>query len=692
MEEDRIQPGQSEDGAVFNLELSDEELLRLIQKPISNAKAHWEAKKGFNLTEVRAKNKKYWLGNHVDERDLYDYNSRYMDNRIFVAVETVSSAVSARNPQPEVSPAQSTITSIQLAKDVEAALLAYADKYRLNISVFRPATRHLLVYRLGVIKQRWDEHLGPIGDIRTEYVNPADILVDKDALPGENPRFIRQTLRGTRQELLLKFPDAKAKILKHFGMAETDNDKLGIVEAYYEIWFTFYDKDGCPEEGVCWTLGDTVVLGKMENPNWVDDESKGKVRKNFLDAPVKPYFGLNYLNLGESWIDDTTSLEQAIALQDSLNKRGAQIEENADQASGGLVLNSTMIGSQAASNLTGAPDEKLMVAGDVRSAAARMAPALLPAYVMEDKYDSRNEIDNIFATQSISRGEESKNNTLGQDQLLLRQAMGRQEDIVRAIDDLAHRLYRHTAQMMKVYYTEDHWFAVNGEDGQFDFIAMKNDKIEDGLDIKVKAGTTLALDKAGMRDTAIKLAEQGLIDPLSLYEDLGVPNPRKRVERLMKWQQEKIAPGTYMKDLQEEEFNREAFMDMQVLLAGKMPKVRDEVGPEYLAYITKFMISGHYRAAVEKKPAIQKLFVDFLSLSHEQARQTLMAMETQLPTPQDMNAANQQAAEQAGQQQQIMAADPTFQQAQKPGMAKPGAQGEPAEPNGEPPAQQPTVV
>lgn len=654
--DERIQSGQVEDGAVFNLDVGDEELIQLIKRPIELSEAYWNSRKGTdgrngpNLKEAREKNRRYWLGDQVDDRELYDHNVKYIDNRIFVAVETVSSAVSARNPQPESAPAQDTITSRQLAKDVENGLLAYADKFRLNVSVFRPAVRHLLIYRLGVVKQRWDEDLGPGGEIRTEYVHPNDILVDKDALPGENPRFIRQTLRATVEELCLKFPETEEKVYKHLGIQRQVRSQLGKLVAYHEVWFTYY-KSGKPMEGVAWVLDNKIVLGKMTSPNWVEDDGK-KARKNFLDAPVKPYFPLNYLNLGESWIDDTASLEQSIPLQDIVNRRGRQIVENADQASGGMTLNSTMINAKDAAELTGDPLEKLMVSGDVRAAAARLAPALLPSYVLEDKYDARNEIDNIFATQSISRGEESKNNTLGQDQLLLRQAMGRQEDIVRALDDLAHRVYRHTVQMMKVYYTEEHWFAVNGEDGQFDFIALKSDKIEDGLDLKVKGGTSLPLDKAAMRDTALELNKTGMIDPLSLYEDLGVPNARKRVERLMKWKQEELAPGSYMKDLQEEEFNREAFMDIQVLLANKMPKTRDEISAEYLAYVTKFMISGLYRA---QKPEVQQKFVDFVTLCHEQARLTLEAMETQLPTGEDMTAANKQAVDEAGMQQQVMA-------------------------------------
>jgi hypothetical protein len=43
--------------------------------------------------------------------------------------------------------------------------------------VFRPATRHLLFYRVGIIKQRWDDAYGINGEIRTEIVHPSEILV-----------------------------------------------------------------------------------------------------------------------------------------------------------------------------------------------------------------------------------------------------------------------------------------------------------------------------------------------------------------------------------------------------------------------------------------------------------------------------------------------------------------------------------
>ncbi len=653
----------TQDGAIFDLEMEDEELVRLIKKPIADAKAYWNDPKGkYNLDNVRKKNDNYWRG--IQGGDWADWveDTPYIDNRIFISLETIVSAVTSRNAEPECLPSQETITSIQLAKDVEKALTGYADRYHLAQRVFRPAVRNLLLDRVGIVKQRWDESIGKYGgEIITESVMPEDIMVDKNAKLYENPLWIAQKLSHTVEELTIKFPDKKEFIYKILGITKGVRSQLAKVETILEVWFTYY-KDGEPKEAVCWMMRDQI-LGKMKNPNWNYKSGSKEQQANYLDNPVKPYFPMNYINRGNSWIDQTTATEQAIPIQDNLNKRGQQVITNADQTAGGQIFNSRMIDKSDVAKLTGESREKVMVDGDVRQATTRIAPPVLPSYVLEDKYDARTEVDNIFATQSVSRGEETGNQTLGQDKLLAQQSMGRQEDIVRAVDDCAQRVYAHTLQMMKVYYTEEHMFVVNGEDGKFDFVMMKSDRIEDGTEVRTGTGSMLPLDRAAMQERALELAKISMIDPLSLNEDLGVPNPNKRVERLLKWKQEEIAPGVYGKSIESEKFNRQAFMDMQILMANKMPKMRNEISEEYLEYLTRFMTTGDFRALKED---VKQKFIDFMTMAHEQARQTLMAMETQLPSQEEMVAGNEQAVVEAEQQSALMGADPQIQQAMQP--------------------------
>lgn len=139
------------DGAVFDVSLSDSDLLDLIKKPLVESEKHWEEKLG----EARRDAMNLWLPNHYKGQDFYDYQEGYLyqDNRIFTSVETVVSVVNARIPQPEVTPAQDTISSMQIAKDLSKVLFAHSEKHQTS-DLFRLAARNLILKKAGFIKLR----------------------------------------------------------------------------------------------------------------------------------------------------------------------------------------------------------------------------------------------------------------------------------------------------------------------------------------------------------------------------------------------------------------------------------------------------------------------------------------------------------------------------------------------------------
>ena len=631
---------------VFNLELKDSEIIALIDKKITESESHWN---GIGLKEIRKKNLDYWMGKQIDESRLYNHQIPYVDNRIFPSVETIVSTVNARIPSPEVFPDQNTQISTILAKDVEKGLMAYSENNRVDV-VFQYATRHLLMDRIGWIKLRWDENAGKNGEIVTEYILPEDIIVSKDAKPGTNPEFIAHNLKAKIEELLIIFPDKAEDIKKHFEVERGVKSQLGRVVGYKEVWFTYYE-NGKPQEGVCWKV-DKLILGKMKNPNWNYGEGKDE-KKNFLNAPLKPFIAMNYLNSGRYFIDDTSVVEQAIPMQDIVNKRGRQIVENADSANSGWVISTKSLSVDDATNLIGDPDEKIMVnSEDVRTAVSRYPAPSLPAYVIEDKYDARNEIDNIFATNKVARGEQSGNRTLGQDQIQISQDLSRQNQIVRCIEDTADRFYKFLLQMMKVYYTEEHWFMINGRNGQFDTVALRSDIIKDGQDVRVKAGSSLPLDKVSEKQMYMDLASKGTIDPLTLMEQLGIPEPKDKLDRLIQWT---VDPMMLLQSVGKEEFEREAFMDIQILNRNVVAPPTEEVTPEHLAYHNEYIKTGAFRAL---KNNVKQKHVTHISLEAEELRRTLLLEETKLPTAEETQKGNEMINQQNSEDQSMIPKGP----------------------------------
>jgi hypothetical protein len=594
---------------------------------------------------------------------------------------------------PSISPGQDSPTSIQLADDVRLAMFAYATRYQVQ-DIFRVATRNLMLKREAYIKLRWDESVGKNGEIVSELVLPEDMIIDKDAKWNETPRFMAQKIKDkSYEELCAVFPESTQKIYELAGVNRKNGkgelvaykSQLAKKKDIYEVWFKYYD-EGQYKAGVMWI--DELfqcVLGKMENPNWNYDEKEG-VSNNVLDNPKPPFIPFNYLNDGSSYIDLTSMVEQATSMQKIVDRRGFQIMENADQSGSGIVFNTTMITKEDIAKLTGSPEERIGVKGNVGDAMARINPPILPNYVLDDKQDARQQVDDIFGTHDISRGKDSGNKTLGQDKLQVNQDYTRIDDISRAVLRSSVQFYTYLAQMMKVYYTEEHWFKATGEDGQFDFVMMKNDLIEDGIDITVEEGSNMPMNKGQQSEFAANLAQLGMIDPLTLYEvgtGMPLPAPKKMLERLMTYQSD---PMAFAGMAETDEIDRNAMADIQILNSGELPKLRTEVSPEYLQFFTTYMLGVDYKNAVKRKPEIEELYVVYLTECQKIAQKKLEQLMSQMPTQQEMDLQNQKDLKQSQDANQLQ---PPQQDPNAP-PAKGQQQGQP--PQGQPPKKPSNMV
>lgn len=601
-EEERKAEGVVEAEAILSLDLSDSDLVSFLDFQMKESEAYWREKPR-DLEEARKRNEKYWLGTYQEDLDFHGWEFPYNDNRIFMSVETIIPNALAKPPEPAVSPAADTDASRQLAEDVKKILLAKYQELKLR-GKFRMAVRHLILYRLGCLKYRWDKDIGKWGDVAVEWVRPQKLIIDKNAVVGENPGFVAEYMEDTIEDLGEKFPDKKAALWSKYGIVKGTKKQLSKKIGYYEVWFTYGGG-----EAVCWKC-EELILGKMKNPHW-DYQGIEGIFNNHFENPRKPYIFLSYLNLGKSFIDDIALVEVAIPLQKTLDKRGEQIVENADAANSGLVFDKNFISKTEAAKLSGAFDEKVVGDGDVRSGVARLAPPLLPNYVMEDKYDARNEIDNLLGTHSTLRGERGKQETLGGRMLLREGDVSRIGDLVQsAIEPAAEELYNGLVQLFKVFYVRERFVKHAGKEGDVSFLQFNRDKIEDGVGITVRTGTTLPTDKMAQRAEALDLAKANLIDPMTLFEKLDHSNPREEARRLILYT---IDPKAYMTEVLGEkegkDFAQEAIRNIQLISEGEYVDPPQDVSEEYLTAYTNFVGSAAFK---ELGPEIQGMHIQHL--------------------------------------------------------------------------------
>jgi hypothetical protein len=601
-----ILPGGSED-MPLSLDLNEEDILRVIGNKVEESENFWN--KELKLDEVRKTADDYYLGNTYKEEDLYEFQIPYKNNRIITAVETLLPMVVSQIPLPIATEGSDTDESRQLSDDLEDVLVTLYEDLGIK-GCFKMGIRHILQgKRVAILKYRFDPDAGERlpdggrkGAIVVETVRPEKVVFAAEASNPDNIELIAEYMSDTIEALVFKFPEKKEKIFTFFGIRRGTKSQQARKVGYMEIWFTYLDAKGKPQEALAWALDKDLLLGAVKNPNWnyneFEQQPDGKYRRlNFFDAPKKPYILINHINLGKYVIDDTSLADQAHLLQDVLEKRGRQIVENADQASSGLVLNSGMISPEDAAKLIGDPTEKIMVDGDVREAAARLPYNMLPAYVINDKADARAEIDNIFGANAALRGEKTGDTTLGAQVLSQRANAGRIQTITDAIEEAAAKLYPALVQMMKVYWDEPEIVRYNQSEGKTKFIEWESDKIEDGVKVRVKQGSATPRDKESIRQETIQTI--AILDPLSIAEGLDKPNPKEFAKRIVYY---RFFMDKYLTEILGDDgssVDSQAMADIHALTQGQTPPVPEAPSKEYLATFEKFMQSEGFKSITD---------------------------------------------------------------------------------------------
>lgn len=598
--------GLLETTPLLSLDLDDKFIIQNLHTRVQMSVDYYNTATGFNLRRKRIKNMRMVRGDQIDENALYHYQTPFKDNELYVGIDAIIAYITAALAEPECYPASKEQESKILAKDLLSYMKCHSQKFELDAEI-EVVALDLLAQYIGCLKLEWKPLYGKYGEIIPRAVNPAHLIVDKMARRGSNPMFICEVLKDSVEGLIAKFPKKEQEILKLFDIKRKGTQNVSKEIAYREVWFTYYDNKNKPQEAVCWYVND-LVLDKRKNPNWL---YKGE-GENFLDNPAKPYIPFNLFNDGNHWIDFTGPVEQASPVQDILNKEGRQIVDNLSTANGFRIVLAGAMTDDALENLTGDPNQSVIVKGKpgmkIDDVYKQIEPHLVSSELIADKNNNRDVIHSILGTPSQFRGDDTdQTKTASEAQLIKNQASGRQDKIVRSFNRGLGNYYRFFAQMITVWYSEKHMITADGGDGQFDFLEMHQDKIEQGMTIKVYAEPSG--DKARTESIAQNGAEIEFLSPLDWYKMMHLDDPQKLFDNLIKW---KTNPQGLTMDLSSDEQNRDAIMDFKSLMRGEEVKQRDDINPAYLDQFRKDMISDEFldpKSKITNK--IKKTIIEF---------------------------------------------------------------------------------
>lgn len=598
-----VDTGVIDDRPVLSLDTDDRELAANFKRWIDDSQSYWNDRGGYDLESSRNRNERYYLGRQIDKSKLYAYQVPFVDNQIYVGTQAIMAYVTGQNPSCEITPEDESPQSKIMAEDLETAVNIHSEKHKLAKKV-KSAVKNLYTKRIGIIKLKYDPS---VDDIVPISLDPNNVILDKDCKLDEEPRFIAEICTDSVAGLIKMFPDKEKQIVQALGRERKTPKLMSQIIAYNEVWFTDETQDGEDRECVAWYFMG-CVLAKSKSPNYLYSK-EGVAIKNFLDYPTKPYVFFNYLNDGSHLIDQTSPIEQAIPLQDVLNKRGRQIVENADTANSLLVLKSGSIPDEDAGNITRDPNQVLLLDTPaempINSAFGEIPPHLLPNYVIQDKQDIKNSIHNILGTPSQFRGDDSNREvgTLGEARMMQSQAGGRQDEIIREIEFSLDRYFRLLVQMMKVHYINKKPFATRDNDGAFVYVELSRESMPDIASITVSHGSILRPDKERRENVAMTLAKMGLIDPYNLYKDLGLKDADKRYESLVKF---KMAPDSLVSDVKSEVQDRDAYIDFAVIMNGQEAMARQGIQPSHILAHRQQLMTDKFLYADRK---LQQAFI-----------------------------------------------------------------------------------
>lgn len=255
---------------------------------------------------------------------------------------------------------------------------------------------------------------------------------------------------------------------------------------------------------------------------------------NHFDYPRKPYIFATIFNNENTPIGQTDFITQAAPLQEGIDRRKQDIDENASLVNGTIKVDSTVMSKADAQKLR-FQARGIIWGKNVATGVTREMGNPLPQFVYEDMVDSRNEIDNIMAASSAFRGEREGVETKAGRLALIDQSYLALNELVQVVDYTMYELFNWFYQLAKVRYTEHHEAKLLGKDNALKVFTLMQDDFEDGTELKIIAGKTLPEDRQFKYEQAQTDFKQGALGLTDYLEIAGYDAPTEKAKNTVSY-------------------------------------------------------------------------------------------------------------------------------------------------------------
>lgn len=254
--------------------------------------------------------------------------------------------------------------------------------------------------------------------------------------------------------------------------------------------------------------GDNADL--PSNPMLDYPETMKQYNFNYWDHPRKPYICATIFDNEDSPIGQTDMIDLANPLQEGVDKRKRDIDQNCELVNGITKIDASVMDQQDAQSILF--EAKGIVWGKgVKDGVTRETGTALPDMVYQDMLDSRSEIDNIMRATSAFRGQRQGDETKGGRLALIQQSALSLEELVQVVDYVYAQIFGWAYHLAKIRYTEYHYAKVLGKDKAQRILSLIQDDFETGSEVRVIPGKTLPQDQQFKYDQAQVDFKQGAL-------------------------------------------------------------------------------------------------------------------------------------------------------------------------------------
>ena len=484
-----------------------------------------EAKEFYSdLNGIWETNLQYYLGNQTDLGRIRGRQSKAVENRIFMATETMIPIASSRLPEIEVRPGDEDEQSQMDADDLKDIIAYHMERVGIQEKAEK-FLRNQIIFRYGVFKIDWDKQEDDLG---LRLIHPKRIRIPKYGKSVDELAFVLEDLEMSFGQIKDIFGQDTANNVLKQSPEDSDNKQRKATYTITEVWTNDF---------VAWKAGGTI-LDKKPNP-FYDFENK---ENNFFEKARKPYIIKSLFETDESIIGNTDYIQQMISIQDNINIRKRQTENIiAKVANPPLLIDSQVMSEEQAANVTN--EEGLILYGNGAADGTKIRfenPGQVPNYLFLDLEASRVQFDNIWGIHSTTRGEREGKETLGGRQLLKAADLGRIDLVARQLERALDEIAEWCTQLIKLFYTEEKSFTILGEDGVRFVKNFSGKKVKKNVKPMVIAGSTLPKDEITQRQEAIQLWQLGALGIKTLYKRLKMANVQNAIDDFIETRSGKI--------------------------------------------------------------------------------------------------------------------------------------------------------